>query len=66
MLPSVRVAIKEMSWELVGEHRSTLAEVPIKEVTAMRYLQVFVRDKRGQRRLRRGEEGRQGLSRSWK
>jgi hypothetical protein len=35
MSTSVHVAIKEMSWELVGEHRSTLAENPIKEVAAM-------------------------------
>jgi hypothetical protein len=42
MSTSVHVAIKEMSWELVGEHRSTLAEDPIKEVAAMQYLQAFV------------------------
>jgi hypothetical protein len=46
MAMSLHVAIKEMSWELVGEHRSTLAENPIKEVAAMQYLQVFVGDKR--------------------
>ncbi len=55
---SVHVAIKEMSWELVGEHRSTLAENPIKEVAAMQYLQAFVGDERRRRRRRRGEEGR--------
>jgi hypothetical protein len=46
MLTSVHVAIKEMSWELVGEHRSMLAENSIKEVTVMQYLQAFVGDKR--------------------
>jgi hypothetical protein len=39
MSTSIHVAIKEMSWELVGEHRSTLAEDPIKEVAATQYLQ---------------------------
>jgi hypothetical protein len=34
MLTSVNVAIKEMSGELVGEHRSMLAENPIKKVAA--------------------------------
>ncbi len=38
MSTSVHVAIKEMSWELVGEHRSTLAEDPIKVVAATQYL----------------------------
>jgi hypothetical protein len=65
MLMSVYVAIKEMSWELVGEYRSTLAKNPIKEVAAMQYLQAFVGDERRQRRRRRGEEGRQGLPWSW-
>ncbi len=65
MLMSVHVAIKEMSWELVGEHRSTLAENPIKEVAAMQYLQAFVGDKRQRRRCRQGEEGQQGLPWSW-
>ncbi len=37
MSTSVHVAIKEMSWELVGEHRSTLAENPIKEIATMQY-----------------------------
>ncbi len=58
MLTSVHVAIKEMSWELVGEHRSILAKNPIKEVAAMQYLQAFVGDERRRRRHRRGEEGR--------
>jgi hypothetical protein len=40
------VAIKETSWELVGEHRSTLAEDPTKEVAATQYLQAFVGDER--------------------
>jgi hypothetical protein len=57
MLTSVHVAIKEMSWELVGEHRSMLAENPIKEVATMQYLQAFVGDERRRRRRRRGEEG---------
>ncbi len=57
MLTSVHVAIKEMSWELLGEHRSTLAKNPIKEVVAMQYLQAFVGDERQWRRRRRGEEG---------
>jgi hypothetical protein len=65
MSTSIHVAIKEMSWELVGEHRSTLAENPIKEVAAMQYLQAFVGDERRRRRRRRREEGRQGLPRSW-
>jgi hypothetical protein len=46
MSTSVHVAIKEMSWELVGEHRSTLAKNPIKEVAVMQYLQAFVGDER--------------------
>ncbi len=46
MSMSIHVAIKEMSWELVGEHRSTLAEDPIKEVAAMQYLQAFDGDER--------------------
>jgi hypothetical protein len=46
MLMSVHVSIKEMRWELVGEHRLTLAENPIKEVVAMQYLQGFVGDER--------------------
>ncbi len=46
MLASVHVAIKEMSWELVEEHRSMLAEDPIKEVAATQYLQALVGDKR--------------------
>ncbi len=54
MSTSAHVAIKEMSWELVGEHRSTLAEDPIKEVAAMQYLQAFVGDERRRRRRRRG------------
>ena len=58
MSTSVHMAIKEMSWELVGEHRSMLAENPIKEVTVMQYLQAFVGDKRRRRRCRWGEEGR--------
>jgi hypothetical protein len=57
MATSIHMAIKEMSWELVGEHRSTLAENPIKEVAAMQYLQAFVGDERQRRRCRRGEEG---------
>ena len=57
MSTSVHVAIKEMSWELVGEHRSMLAEDPIKEVAATQYLQAFVGDKRQRRRCRWGEEG---------
>jgi hypothetical protein len=57
MLTSVHVAIKEMSWELVGEHRLTLVEDPIKEVAAMHYLQAFVGEERQQRRRRQGEEG---------
>jgi hypothetical protein len=57
MSTSVNVVIKEMSWELVGEHRSTLAEDPIKEVAAMQYLQAFVGDERRRRRRRRGEGG---------
>ncbi len=65
MSTSVHVAIKEMSWELVGEHRSTLAENPIKEVAAMQYLQAFVGDERRRRRRRRGEEGGRGLPLSW-
>jgi hypothetical protein len=65
MSTSVHVAIKEMSWELVEEYRSMLAENPIKEVTVMQYLQAFVGDKRQRRRLRRGEEGRRGLPWSW-
>jgi hypothetical protein len=65
MLTSVHVAIKEMSWELVGEHRSTLVEDPIKEVAAMQYLQAFVGEERRRRRCRRGEEGRRGLPLSW-
>ncbi len=64
MLTSVQVAIKEMSWELVGEHRPTLAEDPIKEVAATQYLQAFVGDERRRRRRRRGEEGWRGLPRS--
>jgi hypothetical protein len=55
MSASVHVAIKEMSWELVGEHRSTLAKNPIKEIAAMQYLQAFVGDKR-RRRRRRGRK----------
>ncbi len=43
MSTSVNVVIKEMSWELVGEHRSTLAEDPIKEVAAIQYLQAYWR-----------------------
>ncbi len=54
MSASIHVAIKEMSWELVGEYRSTLAEDPIKKVAAMQYLQAFVGDERRQRRCRRG------------
>jgi hypothetical protein len=54
---SVHVAKKEMSWELVGEHRSMLAEDPIKEIAATQYLQAFVGDERQWRRCRRGEEG---------
>jgi hypothetical protein len=46
MLMSIHVAIKEMSWELVGEHRSTLAKDPIKEVATMQYLQAFVGEER--------------------
>ncbi len=65
MSTSVHVAIKEMSWELVGEHWSMLAENPIKEVAAMQYLQAFFGDERRRRRCRRGEEGRRGLPRSW-
>jgi hypothetical protein len=42
MLTSVNMVIKKMSWELVGEHRSTLAEDPIKEVAAMQYLRAFM------------------------
>jgi hypothetical protein len=57
MLTSVHVAIKEMSWELVGEHRLTLAKDPIKEVAAPQYLQAFVGGERRWRRRRRGEEG---------
>jgi hypothetical protein len=30
MVTSIHVAIKEMSWELVGEHWSKLAEDPLK------------------------------------
>ena len=58
MSTSVHVAIKEMSWELVGGHRSTLAKNPLKEVAPMQYLQAFVGDERRRRRHRRGEEGR--------
>jgi hypothetical protein len=58
MLTSVHVAIKEMSWELVGEHRSTLAKNPIKEVPGMQYLQAFIGDERRRRRRMRGEERR--------
>ncbi len=65
MLMSVHVVIKEISWELVGEHRPTLAEYPIMEVAAMQYLQAFVGDERRRRRCRRGEEGQQGLPKSW-
>ncbi len=65
MSTSVHVAIKEMSWELVGEHRSMLAENPIKEVTVMQYLKAFVGDKRRRRRRRWGEEGQRGLPQSW-
>jgi hypothetical protein len=54
MSTSIHVAIKEMSWELGGEHQSTLAEDPIKEVLAMQYLQVFVGDERRRRRRRGG------------
>jgi hypothetical protein len=57
MSTSVHVAIKEMSWELVGEHQSTLAEDPIKEVAATQYLQAFVGDERRRRRCRWREEG---------
>jgi hypothetical protein len=57
MSTSVHVGIKEMSWELVGEHRSTLAEDPIKEIATMQYLQAFVGDERQRWRRRRGEEG---------
>jgi hypothetical protein len=57
MSTSVHVAIKEMSWELVGEHRSMLAKNPIKEVAAMQYLQAFDGDERRHRRCRGGEEG---------
>ncbi len=46
MSTSINVVIKEMSWELVGEHRSTLAEDPIKEVAAMQYLRAFIGDER--------------------
>ena len=46
MLMSVHVSIKEMSWELVGEHQLMLAKDPIKEVAAMQYLRAFVGDKR--------------------
>jgi hypothetical protein len=57
MSTSVHVVIKEMSWELVGEHRLTLAEDPIKEVAAMQYLRAFIGDERQRRRCRRGEGG---------
>jgi hypothetical protein len=46
MSTSVHMAIKEMSWELVGEHQSMLAGNSIKEVTVMQYFQAFVGDKR--------------------
>jgi hypothetical protein len=54
MSTSVNVVIKEMSQELVGEHRSMLAEDPIKEVAAMQYLRAFVGDERQWRRRREG------------
>ncbi len=57
MSMSVHVAIKEMSWELVGEHWSMLAKNPIKEVAVIQYLQAFVGDERRRRRRRQGEEG---------
>ncbi len=57
MSPSVNVVIKEMSWELVGEHQLMLAKDPIKEVAAMQYLRAFVGDKRRRRRRRQGEGG---------
>jgi hypothetical protein len=41
----------------LGEHRSTLAEDPIKEVAVMQYLRAFVGDERRRRRRRRGEGG---------
>jgi hypothetical protein len=46
MLMSVHMEIKAMSWELVGEHRLTLAKDPIKEVATMQYLQAFVGEER--------------------
>jgi hypothetical protein len=46
MSTTVHVVIKEMSRELVGEHRSMLAVNPIKEVIVMQYLQAFVGDRR--------------------
>jgi hypothetical protein len=55
----------DQSWELVGEHRSMLAENPIKEVAAVQYLQAFVGEERRRRRHRQGEEGRRGLPWSW-
>lgn len=54
---SVHVAIKEVSWELVGEHGSRLAEDPIKEVAAMQYLRAFVREEEEGRRRRRRRGG---------
>ncbi len=55
---SVHIAIKEMSWELVGEHQLMLAKNPIKEAAVMQYLQAFVGDERRRRRCRQREEGR--------
>lgn len=53
---SISVAIKEISWDIVGEQRTKLAEDPIKEVAALQYLDAFVREQQQQQHQRQRRE----------